>query len=269
MSKTRELAYRYDLLVAPDWRERFDCIVSEEVQLPTKGCILDVNCGTGGYAIEMAEKMGGQGEVTGTDSCAERIEIARAKANVKKIAEVTFEQSLPYDLGFQDDEFDAVIGDASLLPEDVIEDMLVEMLRVAAPDATLVLKLATRGSFDEFFSLYWEVLHDAGLDGELWSDLQSLINERPTVSDAEATASRAGLRNVVSVTRKEEFLYETGDEFLASPLIADNFLSPWLEIVSEDRRQEIYDALSSIIERERVGAPFDVSIKATVIKGLK
>jgi ubiquinone/menaquinone biosynthesis C-methylase UbiE len=269
MSRERELAYRYDLFITPDWRERFDLLLNKNIKLPAEGRILDVNCGTGSHAIEMAERMKGKGEVVGIDPDAERVEIARAKALVKKAGGVAFDRGIATSLPFEGDEFDMVIGDVSMLHADEVEDVLSEMARVAREDARVVLKLATHGSFDEFFSIYWEALHDADLVEEVWADLEALINERITVSDAEAMARNVGLRDVESFCSKEEFLYETGEEFVSAPLIADAFLSDWLAVVPEDRRDDLRGRVVELIERERHDAPFDVSIKATVITGTK
>jgi ubiquinone/menaquinone biosynthesis C-methylase UbiE len=269
MSSAKELAYRYDLFIAPDWRDRFDTLIDESIKLPVEGRILDVNCGTGDHAIELAERMRGKGEVIGVDPSGERIELARAKAQAKKIRDVAFEQGFASDLRFDNYQFDAVIGDASMLPPDRIEDMLAEMVRVTQPDGRVILKMATYGSFDEFFSIYWEALHDLGIDNEIWSALERLINERKTMSDAESMVERAGLRNVEKFVSKEEFSYQNADAFLESPLIKDTFLSDWLEIVPEARRDEVLVRIADIIERERQNAPFDVSIKATVIVGVK
>ena len=48
------------------------------------------------------------------------------------------------------------------------------MIRVTKSGATIVLQLATRSSFDEFFSIYWEALHECGLE-EFSQDVESLI----------------------------------------------------------------------------------------------
>jgi ubiquinone/menaquinone biosynthesis C-methylase UbiE len=269
MSSAKELAYRYDLFIAPDWRDRFDTLVNESIELPTEGRILDVNCGTGEHAIELADRMRGKGEVIGIDPSAERIDLARAKAQAKKTEDVTFEQAVASDVPFDSHRFDAVIGDASMLPADQIEEMLVEMVRVTQPDGRIILKMATHGSFDEFFSIYWEALHDLGIDNEIWSALEQLINERSTVSDAESMVERSGLRNVQSFVTKEEFRFNSAKDFLESPLIKDAFLAEWVQIVPEPHRNEVLDHIVSIIERDRRGASFDVSIKATVIAGVK
>jgi ubiquinone/menaquinone biosynthesis C-methylase UbiE len=269
MIDAKELAFRYDLFIAPDWRDRFDTLINESVKLPIEGQILDVNCGTGAHAIELGERLRDKGQVIGIDPSAERIAIARAKAQIVKLDDVRFEQGLASELPFESDRFEAVIGDASMLRPEEIEKVLDELVRVAQSDGRVILKLATHGSFDDFFSIYWEALHESGLDDDVWSALERLINERSTVSDAETMARRSGLRNVESFIGKEEFSYDTAERFLDSPLIKDFFLSNWLEIVPEDKRSEVRRHLATIIERERHNAPFEISIKATVIAGVK
>jgi len=263
----KELAYRYDLFITPDWRDRFDTLINENIEMPTEGRILDVNSGTGAHAIELAERMRGKGEVIALDPSAARVELARAKAQVKKIEEVTFEPGSAPPLRFADREFDGVIGDASMLHAGDIEPLLNELVRVAEVDAPVVLKLTTHGSFDEFFSIYWEAIHDLGLDEQVWARLEALINERLTISDAEGMGARAGLRDLQSFTSKEEFAFESGEAFLDSPLIKDTFLDEWLAIIPAARRQEVRQHIAAIIDRERHELDFDVSIKATLIAG--
>ena len=269
MCNSKELAFRYDVFITPGWRDRFDTLVNESIEMPVEGRILDVNCGTGAHAIELAARIRGKGEVIGIDPSAERIALARAKAQVSKLVEVRFEHGMGSDLPFDNNEFSAVVGDASMLPADEIEEVLAEMVRVAQPEGRVVLKLAARGSFGEFFSIYWEALHEVGVDNDVWTALERLINERSTVSDVEIVARRVGLRNIESFISKEAFDYETAGEFLESPLIKDCFLSDWLEIVPEKSHDEIRRQIVSIIERERHNAPFDLSIKAAVIAGVK
>ncbi|MBI3650059.1 MAG: class I SAM-dependent methyltransferase [Acidobacteria bacterium] len=269
MSREKELAYRYDLLISSDWRDRFDSFLEEHFVLPSEGRILEVNCGTGEFAIEMAERMRGKGEVIAIDADAERLHLARAKALVKKQEDVSFETGDTTALRFPNNDFTLVIGDASMLPREQIERTLQEMLRVAESEAPVILKLTTHGSFDEFFSIYWEALLNAGLADELLSQLEGLIHARFSVAEAEAIAKRAGLRQVVSFISKEEFEYETAKSFLESPLIEDIFLDTWMAIVPTAKRQQVRDEIIAIIDRERHQGSFEVSIKATLIRGIK
>ena len=269
MSDDKELAFRYDLFITPDWRDRFDTLINKSIKLPLDVRILDVNCGTGAHALELAGRMRGKSEVIGVDPSAERIALARAKALVQKVDNVTFEQSTASGLPFDSHEFGVVIGDASMLHSDEIEDVLAEMMRVVQPEGRVILKLTTRGSFDEFFSIYWEALLEVGMADEVWAALERLINERLTVSDAERKAERLGFLKVESFISKEEFSYETAEDFLEAPLITDTFLSDWLDIVPQESREEIRRNIVRIIERERHDESFFVSVKATLIVGVK
>jgi ubiquinone/menaquinone biosynthesis C-methylase UbiE len=269
MRDAKELAYLYDLYVAPTWSEAFDQMVDEEIELPKEGRFLDVECGTGGYTIDLAVRGGANTEVVGVDASPEKLALARGKAIVKKLDRVEFREGLMNSLELPDDEFDLVIGDASMSAPSEIGPALAELRRVAAKGATVVLKLTTRGSFDEFFSIYWESLYNLGLLDHT-AQLEALITERLTVSDAEDLAIDAGLKDVRTVTSKERFDYKDGKEFFESPLIETFFLNDWLAILpDEETRRKVQQQMMKIIDEECHKMDFDVSIKATLIIGQK
>jgi ubiquinone/menaquinone biosynthesis C-methylase UbiE len=265
----KELAYLYDLYIAPVWREVFDRLVDEEITVPQEGKILDAGCGTGGYAVDLSAKLGAKAEVVGVDASDERLELARAKAAVQHVKHVNFAKGTLGALEQADNDFDLVIGDASMLEPEQIGDAFAELTRVAKPGATIALKLATRGSFDEFFSIYWEALHDLNLEAYT-PQLEGLITKRPTVTQAEQLARDAGLKQVRSVTRKERFDFSDAAAFLTAPLIESSFLNHWLEILpNAQSAEQAREAVAVIIDRERQEMDFDVSIKATLIIGQK
>ena len=265
----KELAYLYDLYFVPQWREAFDRMVDEEVKLPKEGKLLDAECGTGGYAVDLALRVGKDAEVVGVDANEEKLALARGKAVVKKAKQISFQQGNLQALGLAADEFDWIVADASLTPAREIGVVLNELRRVAKKGATIVLKLTTRGSFDEFFSVFWETLYELDLI-EYTPQLETLITERLTVTEAEQLAAAAGLKEVRSVTQKERFDFPTGAEFLVAPLIETNFLSDWLALLPDEAtRARVLQRLPEVIDRARAALDFDVSIKATLIVAQK
>ena len=146
--------------------------------------------------------------------------------------------------------------------------MFSEMIRVAAPSGTIAFTLPTASSFGEFFSIYWEALHNIGLlDHE--SDVEQLITELPTVSDVEQLAEDEGLKDVESWTRIEEFDFDSGEQFLSSPLVSEFLIHEWLALVPNDKRAELIDEISRLINEERHEAEFALSVKATLVVGQK
>lgn len=265
----REEAYLYDLYVTPQWCELFNQLIDAEVKLPKQGKILDAGCGTGGLAINLAASLGPISEIVGIDSSEERLVIARAKAGIKKLDQLTFQVGSLTALGLPADEFDLVIGDASLIPTKDLAAAFVELRRVAKPGAALVLTVATRGSFDEFFSIFWQGLHELDLI-RYTAALEAIITERLTSFECERLAGKAGWRHVRSVTRKERFDYGSAEAFLSEPMLERYFFPDWFAILPDNPTRELLrQRLVQIINRERCEIDFDISIKATIIVGRK
>ena len=263
----KERAFLQDLFVAPDWGERFSELIDEHLKLPNEGKALYVEAGTGGHAISLQERAGSKIEILCVDENSESLALARVKATAAN-KQTDFNTAQPDSLDLRDNQFDIVIGNASLVSRQRVRKMLSEMVRVAAPSATIALALPTASSFGEFFSIYWEALHNNGLlDHE--SDVEQLIMELPTVSDIKQLAEDEGLREVESWTRIEEFDFKSGDQFLNAPLVAEFLMQDWLALVPDDRRAALVKEISRLINEERHEAEFALSVKATLIVGHK
>jgi ubiquinone/menaquinone biosynthesis C-methylase UbiE len=263
----KELAFLQDLFIAPDWGERFAELIDEHVKLPTEGEALYVAAGTGGHAMALHERAGEKLNLFCVDENPECTELARAKAAASN-EKITFGTGPLDNLDLEDNRFDLVIANASLVSRHRVRKMFSEIWRVAAPRATIALTLPTASSFGEFFSIYWEALHNCGLiDHE--SDVEQLITELPTVSDIEQVAEDEGLRDVKSFTRIEEFDFESGEQFLSSPLVAEFLMHDWLALVPDDKRAGLFREISRLINEERHEAEFALSVKATLIVGQK
>ncbi len=263
----KEIAFLQDLFIAPDWGERFAELIDEHVKLPAEGEALYIGAGTGGHAMALHERAGEKLQLLCIDENPECMELARAKATATN-EQITFDTAQLDRLKLKDSRFDLVIGNASLVSRQRVRKMFSEIVRVAAPGATIALALPTASSFGEFFSIYWEALHNRGLiDHE--SDVEQLITELPTVSDVEQLAEDQGLKDIESWTRIEEFDFESGEQFLKSPLVAEFLIHDWLALVPEDKRTELFNEISRLINEERHEAEFALSVKATLVVGQK
>jgi len=263
----KELAFLHDLFIAPDWGERFAELIDQHVTIPQKGKVLYVAIGTGGHAMALHERADDKVEFLCIDENPECIELAKAKATATK-DQAQFKISALEDLDLPDNEYDVVIGNASLLSHERAVKMFSELVRVAAPGGQVAMTLPTASSFGEFFSIYWEAMHNAGLmDHE--ADVEHLIMDLPAVSDVERLAADEGLRDVQSWTNIEEFDFESGEQFLSSPLVAEFLMQNWLESVPDESRDKLMRELTSLINEERHEAEFALSVKATLVAGQK
>jgi len=264
----KELAFLHELFVATDWGERFAELIDEHVKLPKAGRGLYLGAATGVHAIALQERAAAKLSFLGVDESEENLELARAKAKAALKPSIEFRKERADRLKLEDNQFHLVIGDGSLVHSERVPEMFEEMVRVAAPGARVALALPTFSSFGEFFSIYWEALHNLGLlDHE--RDVESLITVLPAVSRLEDMAEQAGLENVTSTTKIEEFDFESSEKFLNAPLIADFLMPIWLETLLADSQQKVIAEIGRLVNEESHGLEFALTVKATLVMGEK
>jgi ubiquinone/menaquinone biosynthesis C-methylase UbiE len=148
---TKELiikgGWRYDLgawfcdtfLFRGQWRELRQRTATL-AQLQPGDTVLDVGCGTGTLAIEVARRVGRTGRVAGIDPGTEQITRARAKA-ARRNAPIDFQIGVIEQLPFPDRSFDVVFSTLMMhhLPAPLKRQGLAEIARVLKPGGHLVI----------------------------------------------------------------------------------------------------------------------------------
>jgi ubiquinone/menaquinone biosynthesis C-methylase UbiE len=102
--------------------------------------VLDVGCGTGTLAMEVARRVGRAGRVAGVDPGTEQIARARWKAARRNLP-VDFQIGVIEQLPFPDQTFDVVLSTLMMhhLPADLKRQGLAEIARVLKPGGRLVI----------------------------------------------------------------------------------------------------------------------------------
>ncbi len=156
------VASRYDALnsvmtagLHHRWRSR----AADRAELGPGDAALDVCCGTGDLALELAGRVAPGGHVVGCDFSEPMLDLAREKASTREASGVRFEWadalSLPYDAG----RFDAVTVGFGVRNLADLDRGLREMTRVLAPGGRLVvleITQPTRPPLSTFYSLWFD-----------------------------------------------------------------------------------------------------------------
>ncbi len=200
------VASRYDALnsvmtagLHHRWRER----AAGRAELGPGDAALDVCCGTGDFALALAERVAPAGSVVGCDFSEPMLDLAREKAAARAASGVRFEWadalSLPYDAG----RFDAVTVGFGIRNLADLDRGLREMARVLRPGGRLVvleITQPTRPPLSTFYSLWFDrvvpLLGSLSSEPEAYSYLPESVRSFPPPRELAAMMDTAGFGQI-------------------------------------------------------------------------
>ncbi|HXE46093.1 MAG TPA: class I SAM-dependent methyltransferase [Conexibacter sp.] len=187
------------------WRER----AADLAQLSPGARVLDVACGTGDLAIELAGRVGPGGEVVACDFAEQMMELGRAKVaelqarDPRPRAPIRFEWANALELPYADDEFAAATVGFGVRNFSDLERGLSELARVVRPGGHVVvleMTTPTRPPLSGFFRVWFDrvvpVLGRLAGDSDAFTYLPSSVRRFPGPQELAATMDRCGLRAI-------------------------------------------------------------------------
>jgi demethylmenaquinone methyltransferase/2-methoxy-6-polyprenyl-1,4-benzoquinol methylase len=200
------IAGRYDLLnslmtagLHHKWRAR----AVDRAELAPGDSVLDVCCGTGDLAFELARRVSPGGHVVGCDFSEPMLDLAREKAADRGVESVRFEWADALQLPYDEGRFDAVTVGFGVRNFADRDRGLREMARVLKPGGRLVVLEFTeprRPPFSTFYSLWFDrivpVLGRLTPNPDAYSYLAESVHSFPAPQGLAAKMDAAGFERI-------------------------------------------------------------------------
>jgi demethylmenaquinone methyltransferase/2-methoxy-6-polyprenyl-1,4-benzoquinol methylase len=176
------------------WRRR----AADLAEVGPGSRVLDVACGTGDLAIELAKRAGAEGEVIGSDFSEEMLLHARRKA-----PGILFEWGNALDLKYDSESFDAATVGFGARNFADLDQGLREMTRVVRPGGRVVvleITTPTRPPLSTFYRLWFDrvvpLIGKVAGDPDAYEYLPSSVKRFPGPRALAAAMERAGLARI-------------------------------------------------------------------------
>ena len=181
------------------WRAR----AADRAELAPGDAALDVCCGTGDLAFELARRVGPDGRVVGSDFSERMLDLAREKPVPEAAAKPIFEWADALELPYDEGRFDAVTVGFGVRNLSDLDRGIAEMARVLKPGGRLVIleiTQPTRPPLSTFFSVWFDRIvpligRFAG-DSAAYSYLPESVKRFPPPAGLAAIMDGAGLERI-------------------------------------------------------------------------
>jgi arsenite methyltransferase len=207
--------------------------------------VLDIGCGTGFPAIELAERLGFGSTVIGLDKWEEGLQRARRKAAAKNVAQVTFVTGHACALPFPEGSFDLIVSNLGINNFEDAVIALRECRRVSDKNARLALTTNLRGHWHEFYSVFESIVDDSTR-----SALQLHINHRATIDGLNALLKESHFECVRVEEDNVVMRFADGTAFLDHSFIRLGFFPAWRNLIPAESREETFRRLEIVLNRE-------------------
>jgi arsenite methyltransferase len=238
----------------PAWSGPFGAVLLERVEMRPGLSVLDVGCGTGFPAIELANRLGVGCRVIAVDVWGAALRRARFKADVQQAVGVVPLKAAAERLPLAPSSIDLVVSNNGLNNVQNEARAFAEIGRVTRPDGQLVITWNLPETMAELYRELEAALVETGLGDALPACAAHIHEKRKPVDHVLALLSRSGFERFDAERSSFTMRFASGRALLGHFLVRLAFRPAWEALVPSPRRDEVFSRLEDRLDAIGVAA---------------
>jgi ubiquinone/menaquinone biosynthesis C-methylase UbiE len=229
----------------PLWSAPFGLLLLDTVRLGRGLQALDIGCGTGFPLLELAQRLGSTGHVSGLDPWQEALKRVELKIARYQIPNVSLTVGTAERMPFEKQRFDLIVSNNGLNNVNDQAEALAECYRTAKAGAQLILTLNLPDTMAEFYTVFEQTLKDLGQYQAVERMKQHILEKRKPLAEVQDLLKRSGF--TVSACHRDTFRYRfvDGSALFRYHFVRLAFLNSWRQILDEEQRESFFFKLEN------------------------
>lgn len=227
----------YDEL--PLWSSPFGILLLNNIPLKKNSIIVDIGCGTGFPLLELAQRFGQSCKLFGIDPWEKAVDRTHGKMKQYGIENVELIKGIGEEMPFPNEYVDIVISNLGINNFQDPDIVIKECFRVLKLKGKLIFTTNLFGHFDEFYSLFEDVLVELKLLDEV-NNLNKHKKKRQSIGDIKEIVKNNNflVSKIVEDNYKMRFI--DGSTFFDHYFIKLAFLQDWKEIINKEKWEQVF-----------------------------
>ena len=251
------------------WSAPFGLMLLDHIKLSRGMKVLDVGCGLGFPALELAQRLGESCMVYGIDPWGSALNRAKQKINNYNIKNVKLIEGDASATEFETDYFDLIVSNLGINNFDKPKEVIQECYRVLKPDGQLTLTTNFKGHMKEFYDVYKKTLFELKMNHCLDS-LQSNIDHRLDLKIVVSLLKESGFKISKTLTESFNMRFVDGSALLRHYFIRLGFLDGWKNIIPQNEQNTFFEKLEDNLNRvAKENGELKLTIPMGYIEGIK
>ena len=224
----------------PLWSASFGLKILDMIKIRKNMKVLDIGCGAGFPALEIAQRLDMDSQVYGIDNWKTAVDRANQKIKFCNIRNAEIINTSAENLPFENEFFDVIVSNNGLNNVDNLEQVFSECFRVLKKNGQLLFSMNLEGTMIEFYEVYKKVLLKHNMNSEVENIRNHIYEKRKPVEYMKNILDKYKFSLSGIEYGEFSFRFADGSALFNHFLIRVGFLKSWKEIIAPEKQSEIF-----------------------------